>query len=206
MKQDLNHRAGGKNNRSANSKQACKSTGATQRESTTEQVCVNVPLPNALADALFDALRGKSMHRDAFILDAVRDKIARVDKKRAVLNVPDARLLSNILSGLEDAEDVVRGLFFLLVSHLEKGSIKPEYGIEPNETEVCGIMKLGHLASGIITKHRTELRDLYEAIGGAAMVSEDARAKLAAMKAARENVERAEAEELRVANERGGAR
>src|SRR5688572_24451180 len=113
----------------------------------TGRVRVEVPVSSELLAAIDAAVQAEGVDRDAFLRNAVSEKIARdahantatTRKNRAVVTVPDMRLLRDILDGLENAEHVADGLLFLLVSHLEKGIMSDIQGMVPSHGQVSGM-------------------------------------------------------------------
>jgi hypothetical protein len=87
--------------------------------------------------------------------------------------------LSQIERGLENTNDMAEGLFFLIVSHMEKQATETRTGTTPSESAAVGIMLLGDMVSNNILKVRDEIATLGKELGR----GELARLRLAAMDA-----------------------
>lgn len=164
MKQNQ-HRAGGRNNRPAQSKQVRKKTTVK-----TNGKFLEVELPEPILTAVENAAHAGGTDRNEFIRDAIRQKIATIERAE-----PDREQvldrLHDIDRELENHSDRSKGFHFLLVSHLERLATQRVEGCPPSDIESCGVMLIAgdidEMADEIHRKvHRLQMelgrRDLTE--------------------------------------------
>jgi hypothetical protein len=163
--------ADGKNNRAAQSKQARKSTGATSATSTAkparperERLCrVRVPMPEELAKAVAQAERKLGITKDELFHRAIREQMDRV---QTPINEEALDRIRALQQRMDDNNNEARALFFLLTSHLEKGTLSGIGGIEPSESEVCGMMTLGYSITHAQSEIERDLGEIHDELGG----------------------------------------